>query len=191
MDILATETFNLEDQGAIRGGGANAAASGTDGEFAGLGDIKGHLQTALTKLFAQIPFIGQVTGRDQGDVTVNLGAVTGIKRGDTLVIGTIDEVKRHPLLKQIVEWRVTNVGKIDIDSVDEQLAFGHVTDQEDGHEIARYQKVLRLIPRPQKITPVDGAPVVETNPIDTPLNSATAWFPFGRASTAGSSARPP
>lgn len=165
MEVLATETFNMEDQGAIRG--ASRPGEGSDGrDFAGLGDIKGQLQAGLGKLFAQVPFVGQVTGRDQGDVTVNLGLATGLKRGDTLVLGTIEEVKRHPLLKQIVEWRIMPVGKVDIDTVDEALAFGHVTDQEEGREIARYQKVLRVIPRPEKIDAPDKQALIETNSIE-------------------------
>jgi hypothetical protein len=180
MEVLATETFNLEDQGASQGAGNPGRSDARD--FAGLGDIKGRLQIALTKLFAQVPFVGHVTGRDQGDVTVNLGAVSGIRRGDTLVIGTIDEVKRHPLLKQIVEWRIANVGKVDVDSVDEALAFGHVTDQEEGREIARYQKILRVIPRPEKTASGELATVVETNPIDEPpklgYGMVSAWTGF-------------
>lgn len=165
MEVLATETFNMEDQGALRAAGRLGEANESQ-DFAGLGDIKGRLQTALSRLFAQVPFIGQVTGRDQGDVTINLGLATGIKRGDTLIIGTIEEVKRHPLLKQIVEWRLSPVGKVDVDNVDEALAFGHVTDQEEGREISRYQKIMRIVPRPERIDENPAAKLVETNPIE-------------------------
>ena len=143
MDVLATETFTLEDTG---GSGNGAVSDGSEAhDFAGLGDIKGRLQAALDRMFAKVPFVGQVTGRDNDDITVNLGTATGIKRGDTLMIGTIEEVKKHPLLKEIVEWRINPVGKIEVDSVDEALAFGHVVAQEEGHEISRYQKITQVI----------------------------------------------
>jgi hypothetical protein len=166
MDVLATETFNLEDAG-VAGGGAVSDGSGAR-EFAGLGDIKGKLQAALDRMFAKVPFVGQVTGRDNGDVTVNLGAVTGLKRGDTLLVGTIEEVRKHPLLKEIVEWRIVPTGKVEVDSVDEALAFGHVTEQEDGREISRYQKITRVIPKPEEHKDATGPATPPKDPMEEP-----------------------
>lgn len=178
MEVLATETFNLQDMGAAGGG---AVSDGSDArEFAGLGDIKGQLLAALNRLFAKVPFVGQVTGRDNADVTVNLGTVTGLHRGDTLQIGTIEEVRKHPLLKEIVEWRVVPSGRIEIDSVDEALAFGHVVEQEEGREIGRYQKVLRVLPKPEKpASDSESTHEIALNPVEEPpklgFGMASLW----------------
>lgn len=150
MDVLASETFHLQDGGAANGNHGEGSASL---DFSGLGDIKGSIKSALDRLFAKVPFLGQVTGRDNNQVTLNLGTSSGIHKGDTLALGTIDEVKKHPLLKQIVEWRLTPTGKVEVDSVDDALAFGHVVEEEDGRQINRFQKVTRIFPKPENDAP--------------------------------------
>jgi hypothetical protein len=166
MDVLSTETFTLQEAGAANG--SLGEGSGTN-NFSGLGDIKGALQAALTRMFAKVPFIGQVTGRDNAEVTVNLGAISGLKKGDTLLIATLDDVKKHPLLKQIVEWRMTPTGKVEIDSVDDALGFGHVVQEEEGHEVGRYQKITKVVPKPAP-TPdsANSEGVPQPNPLEEP-----------------------
>jgi hypothetical protein len=60
----------------------------------------------------------------------------------------LDDVKKHPLLKEIVEWRLTPVGKIEVDEVEDRIAFGHVTFEETPRTISRFQKITQIIPRP-------------------------------------------
>ncbi|HUP55901.1 MAG TPA: hypothetical protein VM598_00510 [Bdellovibrionota bacterium] len=134
MDVLATESWVLEPAK----------------EATGLGNVQGSIQTGLDRLFAKLPFVAMVTGRDERSVTVNVGASSGIKRGDTLVIGTLDEVKKHPLLKQIVDWRFSPTGKAEVETVDEGLAFARITEETEGRQVGRYQKILQIQGKPFK-----------------------------------------
>jgi hypothetical protein len=130
MDVLGTDTFILDDK------------------EGGLGNVKEALTGSLNRIIGKLPFIANVTGRDGQSVTVNIGASSNLKKGDTLILGTIDEIKLHPLLKQIVDWRMSQTGKAEVDSVDDALAFCKLTEETEGRQVARYQKVLQLQPKP-------------------------------------------
>ncbi|MGK5081998.1 hypothetical protein WDW37_01740 [Bdellovibrionota bacterium FG-1] len=148
MEVLASESFSLSDPGR----GTPAGDDGQKGSgFPGLGDITGSFKVALDNLFKRVPFIGEVTGRDDRAVTVNLGLLSGVHRGDTLLVGTLDEVKKHPLLKQIVDWRITPTGRIEVDQADEAMAFCHVVSEEEKRKVGRYQKIIQIIPRSVKV----------------------------------------
>jgi hypothetical protein len=62
-----------------------------------------------------------------------------------LVIGTIEKVKRHPLLKEVVEWDVANTGKVRVEQVEDRLSFAKVIEEEPDRQIMRQQKVLEII----------------------------------------------
>lgn len=141
IDLIATETFTLEEP--------------QDGRAVGLGDIQSALQGGLDRLIAKVPFQAMVTGRDNQSLTINLGAHLSLKKGDELVIGTLDEVKRHPLLKTIVEWKLTPVGHAIVEQVDDGIAFARVSDEEPTRRITRFQKVTQIIPY-QEPKVVDG-----------------------------------
>jgi hypothetical protein len=128
MDVLGTETFTLTD---IAGG---------------FGDVAKPLKAALDRLFRQVPFLGMITGRDENTVTVNLGASSGIHKGDTLSIGTLDDVRKHPLLKKLVEWRVTPTGRVQVEQVEDSLAFCRMLGEEEGRHVERLQKITQITP---------------------------------------------
>lgn len=132
MIPLATTTMNLKEP--------------TDGLTMGINDVQAQIEAALEQLIKKVPWVGHVTGRDNDAVTVNIGANTGLHKGDTLIIGTLDDVKRHPLLHTIVDWKLTRTGTVEIDSVDESIAFGHVTDEEQERHVLKYQKIMQVIP---------------------------------------------
>lgn len=142
-EILATESFVLRDQ--------------ADGAKFGISDVPTAIEQSLGRLFAKVPFVGAVTGRDDDKVTINLGARAGVEKGDILVIGSIDEAKKHPLLGSIVDWRLAETGRVEIEAVEEALAFGRVTGEEPGRLVGRNQKVLQV----QKRAP-PKAPVIYT-----------------------------
>jgi hypothetical protein len=121
-----------------------------DGEKTGTEMFRTALVGALDRLIAKVPFKGSVTGRDQTSLTVNLGSSSGVGKGDTIVLATIDEVKFHPLLREIVDWRMTSTGKAVVDEVEEGMAFAHVEAEEFGRQILRFQKVVQVIPAPEK-----------------------------------------
>jgi hypothetical protein len=134
MDVLATETFLLEER--------------RDGDAPGLGDVKGELQKALDRLIAKLPFKGHVTGRDGSSLTLNIGANENVEPGDTVVIATVDEVKKHPLLGSIVDWRISSTGKAEVQGVEDRISFARVSEEEPNREVARYQKVIQVLKRP-------------------------------------------
>ncbi len=140
MDLLATGEFVLQDL--------------HDGKGFSMQDLRESLQAALDAMIRKLPFQGAVTGRDNNSVTINLGSTSGLKPGDIVVVGTIDDAKRHPLLKEVVDWTVTPVGRVSIDQVDEKIAFGQVVEETEGHKVARYQKVTQIIPKSVPAAPL-------------------------------------
>jgi hypothetical protein len=138
LQVIATETVEIEEP--FRGQGK----LGTE-------EFRKSLTDALDRMIAKVPFKGSVTGRDQTAVTVNLGASSGIKKGDTVVLATLDDVKYHPLLKTVVDWRLTPTGKATVDEVDEGIAFAKIDTEEYGRQIQRFQKVVQIIPAVEKV----------------------------------------
>ncbi|OFZ79615.1 MAG: hypothetical protein A2583_08015 [Bdellovibrionales bacterium RIFOXYD1_FULL_53_11] len=134
MELLSTETFTVDEP---RGG-----------KPFGDGNVKETMHKALDRLIAKIPFIAHVTGRDEGSVTVNIGRMAKVKKGDQMIVVTLDEVKKHPLLGAIVDWRFSQTGKVEVADVDDGMAFCVVVEEDDGRQISRYQKVSRLMPAP-------------------------------------------
>jgi hypothetical protein len=136
LQLLATETIEVEQP--FRG----EASLGSE-------EFRRALAEALGRLIDRVPFKGMVTGRDQTSVTLNLGAGSGVKKGDTVVLGTLDEVKSHPLLKTIVDWRLTPTGKVIVEEVDDGMVFARIEAEEHGRQILRFQKVIRVLPAPE------------------------------------------
>jgi len=130
IDLIATETFTL-----------NEAQEISKIQFA--------ITKGMDRLIAKIPFFGHVTGRDGDSIIVNIGSAHSIAPGDELVIGTIDEAKRHPLLKAVVDWRISRTGKIVIDQVEEKIAFCKIVEEAPGRSIQRFQKVIEVLPKPE------------------------------------------
>jgi hypothetical protein len=137
LQLIASDSFQVEQP--FRG----------EGKF-GTAEFRTALTGSLDRLIAKVPFKGSVTGRDQTSLTVNLGTTSGVAKGDTLVLATIDEVKFHPLLKTIVDWRLTSTGKAVVDEVEEGMAFARIEVEEFGRQIARFQKVVQIIPAPDR-----------------------------------------
>lgn len=100
---------------------------------------------ALDRLLMKVPYIGHITGRDQNTLTLNLGRESGLTVGNLVIIETIDEVKKHPLLAQIVEWKFTKVGEATITEVDDTISFAKVSEQTGSISFARYQKITRFL----------------------------------------------
>lgn len=131
MEIIASETGYLEE-GQKRRLHLNDA------------DMKVFTKKLLDQLIAKVPFLGQVTGRDQKIVTVNMGMNSGLNEGDALYIATLREVKKHPLLKTIEAWETQPTGVAEVQEIDEGLAFATVVEESKANPIAKYQKVIRV-----------------------------------------------
>jgi hypothetical protein len=149
MEQIATLQFDIEEP--------------ADGSPLTTRMISEVIHTQLDALVAMLPFEGTVTGRDHRSVTMNIGYRSHIKPGDTLLIGTLDEVKRHPILKKIVDWKLTPTGKVRIQQTDEGMAFGEVISEEEEHPISQAQKVIKVTSEPISLTPPIESPA-EANP---------------------------
>ena len=122
-----------------------------------LDSARAELQKCLARMIAKVPWKGHVTGRDADSVTVNIGANVGINPGDELIVATLDEAKRHPLLNAVVDWRVSRTGRLIVESVDERIAFCKVAEEESSRQIARNQKVIEVLQKPVEISkPLKG-----------------------------------
>ena len=111
-------------------------ASGQDTGVA----VKQLLKAALKR----VPFYGTVTGRDGKELTFDIGSAQGVKEGDIIQISRIDNIKRHPLLKTIVDVQIVPVGSAAIDQVEDTIAFGHVYKEITGEQIQKYHKVTAI-----------------------------------------------
>lgn len=130
--LMVSETFTLEEP--------------ADGKSFGIGDVRKQISLAIERLVRKLPFLGKVTGRDRDQITVNVGERANVASGDTLILGTLEEVKIHPILKQVVDWRFVQTGRVRVVSVDDGLAFTRLREQAEGKQIVRHQKVIEVIP---------------------------------------------
>src|SRR5262249_441131 len=113
--------------------------AGSNGQETGVA-VKDLLKTALKR----IPFYGTVTGRDGSELTFDIGSAHGLKKGDSIQISRVDQIKRHPLLKSIVDAQLVPVGTATIDQVEDTIAFGHVQNEIAGEAIRKWYKVTAI-----------------------------------------------
>jgi|GEM_PF-4867640 len=99
-------------------------------------------QQFFSKFFSEGLYFGEITGRDQQQVTFSLGLGHVVKPKDTLEIATIDFVNKHPIEKTIESYRYSRAGFVRVESVDDTGGFGVVDFEESGRKIARYQKIV-------------------------------------------------
>ncbi len=142
MEVIADVQFTLEEP---RSGG------GFERDL-----LSEKLKGQLSKLLHQLPFFGQVTGRDRESVTLNIGGEEGLNVGDQLELATVDEARRHPLMNRIVDWKMRPTGRVVVEKIDGAMAFCHLASEEPGMAISRFQKVIRL-ERSPGVTEAKGA----------------------------------
>lgn len=136
-ELLASEVFTVQEpaQGLV----------GFPDKF------KSEIQSGIDRMLKRLPFLGQVTGVDEEWVTVGLGAVDGLNKGDSLIVSTIEEVKRHPLLQKVVDWRFERVGVLKVEDIDRHLAFCKIVEKEEKHEFSILQKITAVIPANERL----------------------------------------
>lgn len=124
--------------------------------------LQEEVSNALNELFDQLPFKGHVTGIDGNAVTLNLGRDTAVRKDDTLVIGSLVQVRKHPLLGKLVDWKSKYVARVKVTAVEEKICFGEIVEIADNSSIEKYQKVIEIIPAKDPLF----APVVGDEAID-------------------------
>ncbi len=112
-------------------------------------DIKRHVQELLKTSLRRIPFYGTITGRDGAQITLDIGSKQGLKKGDIVQISRIDQVRRHPLLKTIVDTQLVPVGSVAIEEVEEVISFGHIHDEIVGEKVEKLHKLTAIEARSQ------------------------------------------
>ena len=142
MEILSSLTFELEEP-----------KKGEGFEAEHLAEI---FEQNLQELILKVPFLGNLTGRDGKSVTLNIGSRASLKEGDILWVATLDQVKIHPLLHAVVDWKIEETGKIRVDSVEEDLAFCTIIEEVSQRDILPLQKVIH-IERPDVRTAIKHA----------------------------------
>jgi hypothetical protein len=169
MELIETQEFSIEDT--------------SNGKSLIVDSLNSTLKQSLKKLINKIPFQGNVTGRDGDSVTINLGTISGMKKGDVLTIGTLDEVKLHPLLKKIVEWKSSPTGRVEIEQAEESLSFCKILEEEPGREISRAQKIFHIQKPPiseqtEKVSETPEKSVTSSSPEAPQLGNLTlSLFP--------------
>jgi hypothetical protein len=164
MEVLASESFTMTEQR------QTTALSELPNAKNGLGDITPPLSQALDRMIVKVPFSGHITGRDQQTVTVNMGALQGIRRGDILTVSTLEEARRHPLLNTVVDWRFYETGTLLVEQVDEGLAFCKIVEEIPGRQLMKLQKITQVRSRPQD-TAIHQGPNTDASP--TPVETVT------------------
>jgi len=150
MEVLATEAFTLDEP------------RGIPGEPADFTLLRADLQKGLARLFTKVPMMAQITGRDGDWVTLNLGRADAIERGDTVIIGTLEDAKRHPILNQVMDWRFVETGRAIVGDIEENLVFARVTEEQPGKKVGRWQKVVKVLPAADPSKPA-GNPALGAN----------------------------
>ena len=138
MDVLSNHIFYFQEP--------------KQGEVIGTNKLTKALHDALDELIAKVPFHGHVSGRDTNWVTVNIEHATPLRTGDILVVGTLEEVKKHPLMKKFVDWRFVETGKLEVDRIDGGIAFCQVVEENKKNQVAKLQKVIRIYPKKVQVS---------------------------------------
>ncbi len=139
LQVLSSDTFLVDDP------------FKQDSGDAGKEVFKREVSNGWERVLKKLPFQGAVTGRDSKAVTLNIGKSSGLKKNDTVVIGTLEEVKVHPLLKRIVDWRFASTAKVKVTEVEDSMAFAEIDVEDYGRQAGRFQKILQVIPAPPEV----------------------------------------
>lgn len=132
----------------------------TEDSSAGWQTFRPAFQKAIGQLVAKIPFKGQVTGRDGKSVTLNIGEDSGLRRGDTVVLSTLQDARKHPKLHTIVGWNFEPVGRARVTEVSESISFARVKEESDpDRPIAKFQKVTKILSPRNDVSETDPEPL--------------------------------
>ncbi len=157
--LIAQDSFTLEEP--VIGQG--------EPKLPKISDLNAESRKSLDRLFRKVPWIAQVTGRDRDTVTVNLGRQSGVRAGDLLQVATLDEVKKHPLLNAVVEWKLTPIAKLEVEEIEESIVFCKILEEEQGREVSRFQKITQSFQAPAVRRSTEEGPEndpsVETDPM--------------------------
>jgi len=137
------------------------------------------VRSEITRLYAQLknklPFAGFVLSRKGLNVTLNIGALNGVKNEQEVSLSQILKLNRHPKLKTMIGVEKEILGKVKITKVEPYLSFGQIIFEKESGVIDVGCKVIPLdflsYPTPQ----IDESGRF-TNDIKSTTNSDSSGF---------------
>ncbi len=139
MELLAKNHFTLE--------------KAQDQLSLNLEKVSSEFHEHLNQLFSSVPMLTSITGRDHQWVTLNINIPDPIKKGDILVIATLDRVEKHPLTQAILDWKWIQTGKVQVESIENSMAFGTILEENSPHTILKHQKIIAIEPPTTPLSP--------------------------------------
>lgn len=106
--------------------------------------VKEQLETLLSKMLHKIPYSGRVLSREVNRVTVNVGSLDGLKKGQIISVIQIIKLNRHPKFDFLISVEKEIIGKIKILKVDDTLSFGAVVSERERGAIQKGNKLDSL-----------------------------------------------
>ncbi len=106
--------------------------------------VKTVLSQLYSSLKAKLPYSGFVTSRRGNQVTLNVGASQGLKKGDSLTVAQVLKINRHPKLNFMVGVEKEILGKVVLNRVEEEVSIGDITFEKEAGVIGQGSKLLPL-----------------------------------------------
>ncbi len=117
-------------------------------------EIRASAKRLLKTILKRIPFYGTISGREDASLTFDIGALSGLKKGDIVQISRVDAIRKHPLLKNILDVSMVPVGTAEVDSVETSISFGQIREEYPGEKMQRYHKITSVEARGEESNPV-------------------------------------
>lgn len=107
----------------------------------------------------RLPYRGYVLSRRGLDVTLNLGAMNGVKIGQQLTLAQIIKINRHPKLKTMVGTEKEIIARVTVTKVEPYLSFAQITFEKETGVVDVGAKILpsEYVAYPQPVLNKDGA----------------------------------
>lgn len=109
-----------------------------------LTDVEKKLSDLYNKIVGKIPYKGLILSRQGQRVTVDIGALDGIKNDSILTVEQVLAVKRHPKFNFILGQEKEIIGKIKIIKAEPKLSFALIVQEKEKGVVTKNSKVSGL-----------------------------------------------
>ena len=104
------------------------------------------VRAAFVKMYQnlknKLPYRGYVLSRRGLEVTVSVGTVNGVKKGQELTIAQIIKINRHPKLSILIGVEKEIIAKVVVTKADPYLSFAQITFEKETGVLTTGAKVL-------------------------------------------------
>lgn len=108
--------------------------------------LRGVVKTLYEQIVGQLPYQGLILSRAGNKVTINRGALGGLRPDQEINVIQILSVQRHPQFKFATHVEKQIVGKIRLTQTDDTLSFGHILYEKEPQVIQPGMKLLMREP---------------------------------------------